>query len=277
MIPTKTGTMTNATWSTAANWGGVSPAANDNLIMVSGTVDVNGENYSATQLDELQVASTFARTIGSAGTPLRLDLDPGILTYYGTGASAFFDGAYGTIEVDTVVLQTNAFVFGTVTASTCTTMIHRRGRLVVAGVATVTTLQAESAQSIAENLVINSGATVTTLKCTGTQGTNSGTATNVDVYQGSVLTQAAGASSTTIHVCAGARYVFNGGTGTTIFVHSGGVLDFSQSSSQRTCTTIWGLGGTIIAREKPNFAAAPTYNPRGANADSAFLSAVTIG
>lgn len=281
-VANKNGTFgTSGVWTAGANWGGTAPAANDNLIVRSTSQDITGGTgvgYNDFALDELIIANDYTGSIGSAGTPLRLDIATAVtgrFVYYGAGPAAYFDGAYDSMQIQTNVMQTNAFVFGTLNASTCTTMAHIRGRLTVGGVGTVTTLGTSRLSFDMVQVVVNSGGTVTTGHLQGGNLANAGTVTTANIFNDGQMTQATGASSTTVNMYGG-RFVFNGGTATTINLF-GGVLDFMQGTTQRTCSTINAWGGAIRAQSSPNFAATPTLNMYGPCAiDAAFLSTISL-
>lgn len=281
-VPNKNGTFgTNGTWTTAANWGGVAPAASDNLIVRSTAQNITGGTgvgYNDFALDELIIANDYTGTIGSAGTPLALDLATAVtgrFVYYGSGASAYFDGAYDSMQIQTTVMQTNAFVFGTLAASTATTMSHVRGRLTIGGTGTVTTLGTSRLGFDMVQIAVSTGGTVTTGHLQGGNLTNAGTVTTANIFGDGQMTQSVGGASTTVNVYGG-RFVFNGGTATTINVF-GGIIDFMQGSTQRIVTTINAWGGAIRAQQSPNFSATPTLNMYGpCQIDAAFLSTVSL-
>ena len=58
-------------WNLAANWSPATiPANTDDVYIVSGSVDITGEDQSTVTLNSLTVGTQYSGTIGSSGTKL---------------------------------------------------------------------------------------------------------------------------------------------------------------------------------------------------------------
>lgn len=279
--PNRYGTFSSdSAWTTAGNWGGTAPQTNDVLVVRANATAIAGSDQSGTVLSEVQFAADFTGTVGSVGTPLVLTITNGTgqLLFYSGGASAYVDGVFDVVDVDTPVVQANALVLGSVGGNTNTVgiLMMRRGRLTIGGDEAITTMAA-AASSVDTSIVsVSTGATIATYSMAGSYTSNAGTVTTL-MQSGGSFKQIEGGTVTTAHV--GGMYAFNGGTTTTLNLWDGGILDLDQSTLVRTCTTINVYGGTVLAKNSPSWATTPTvnlYNP-AAKLTLPFLSSVTLG
>ena len=94
-------------WSDLNNWDeGAVPISGDDVFIVSGSVDIDGGDYSAVTLDRLVVGARYRGTIATTGTKLQINATD--LDYAGNGDMAWFYGTYGTVTVQDTSTNTQA-------------------------------------------------------------------------------------------------------------------------------------------------------------------------
>ena len=145
---------TNSTWSTDSNWqdssGGATtaPADTDDVYITSGSVNIDGMDASATQLNSLTVGSKYTGPIGSSTTVLKIDATT--VNFSGLG-DTYLDGTYTTFTVMDTGSTSTAL---TIKDSTITTLrlLGGSGTVTVSGSTLNTTIEQIGADAVTTSI-----------------------------------------------------------------------------------------------------------------------------
>jgi len=95
------------TWDEADNWDPVGvPVSTDSVYIVSGSVDITGENQADIDLARLVVGAGYSGSIGSTDDVMQINATT--LDFASNGTSAYFEGTYTTVTVLDMTSSTTA-------------------------------------------------------------------------------------------------------------------------------------------------------------------------
>jgi hypothetical protein len=251
-----TGTAADGDWSNNSNWSGSAPANGDDVFVESGSDDIDtGLAQSAVALSSLNIAKDFTGTIGTSSTALAIGSAVVRIGYTKSAASA---SGSGRINLD-LGSATASQVTVLDTASSATDDTNNPVRIIAANASTDIYIRGGKvgiAEEVGETATIGDlsifADSLTPSVRVGHEGANAVTATNVDIYGGSVrmyslattvdvyggTVRTEGSDTiTTLNVWGGT--VVSNATGTITTLNArGGTVDFTQSSEARTVTNL---------------------------------------
>ena len=163
---TWTGATGTSVWGTAGNWSpsGV-PASTDSVYIVSGSVDITGEDQSAVALARLVVGAGYSGNIGTSD--VKMEIDATTLDFASSGTSAYLEGTYTTVTVlDTTSSSTALNLSGDSDTITTLRILGGSGTINVASSCSITTTIEQIGASgivtnIADGTTIGVSATLT--------------------------------------------------------------------------------------------------------------------
>ena len=156
----------SSVWGTAGNWSpsGV-PVASDDVYIVSGSVDITGEDQSAVALGRLVVGAGYSGNIGSSGTKMQIDATS--FDFSSSGTSAYLEGTYTTVTVlDTTSSSTALNLSGSSDTITTLRILGGSGTVTIDSSCNITTTIEQIGASgivtnIADGTTIGGSATLT--------------------------------------------------------------------------------------------------------------------
>jgi hypothetical protein len=260
---------TSSVWSLAANWLETTvPISTDDVYIVSGSVDIIGEDESAVDLNSLTVGTQYSGTIGTSGTKMQINATNFIFS--GTGATNYIEGQFTTVTVQNTSTNTAALnLSGASDTITTLRILGGRGGVNIASSCNlVTTVEQIGAEGVTTNIAtgttigascelrIDSGRmelneaipTITVFGGELEAGLASGTVTALDIYGGRVRwNPTATCVITTLNLYNG---LFDSRdslsptfTVTNTTVHEGGIIDERSGLENATWTSPLNLEG----------------------------------
>ena len=237
---------TNTTYTTASNWvGGVAPVSGDEVLFSQGSGNVDGSDETARLLAGFTVGSGYTGTMGSSGSPLKIDTPTFVFNGQGDHAWISLEDAGGS-TVDCRILGTKS----TALADYPTKGLHINANGAenltpfVVGGGYVEQEASVGAGGIAGVEVSGGTVFLITLAVGGTLAISGGTCssnagtTGALKVSGGTWTQTAG-SITTVEVYSGGTLDWQGaGNITNGTIRGSGVLTFANLEIACTVTTI---------------------------------------
>ena len=239
-------------WGTAGNWTptGV-PGASDTAFIVSGSVDIDGAGGVETGVTRIVVGPQYTGTIGSADDNLEISVSAE-LDYGGRGTTAHLQGTYPTLTVQDTSSGTDALNLYDSDIATLR-IVGGRGTINIDTDCTITSaieqIGADSVTTILANGVTVTGSTLTMDSGSFTMNeampnitifggelelniplADTDTITLLEMYDGQVRFNTAGASTITQLTMYGGRFYSTESTAATFTItscllHEGAVLD----------------------------------------------------
>jgi len=197
---------TDGDWGTTSNWDPAQiPISGDSVFIVSGSVDIDGDDQNAIVLARLVVGTKYSGSIGSSGTKLQISATD--FDYSGRGDTCYIEGDFTTVTVQETSTNANALNLYGEGADNITTLriLGGRGTINVDASQDLTTVECIGADGV--TLVIADGTDLSGASLTMDSGTvevnqafptmtifggecictlDSGTITTFDLYAGRV-------------------------------------------------------------------------------------------
>lgn len=220
------------------------PATDDDVILPPGSGAISsGLDQSAVAIGDFRVLPGYREKIGddSGAEPIYLKIDPDVFSYAGQGSSSYID--VGSANIALLVQQTGRpatigkhalYLLG----SNLTTLTVESGNVGLAARygETSTVVTARLGDSTSASLTIGDGVTITNFDQNGGVGVVRSNVTQIDQFDGVLVTQLA-ATVGTWNLEGGTAVPNSSGTITT-FNLNGGTADFLQSTVARNVTTL---------------------------------------
>lgn len=248
--------LANAAYTNTGNWiGSVAPVANDNVyFQFDATLDMDGSDQSATELDDIYVTRDCT---GDAGTPAAyLQLDQGTankVVYAGTGTWYLDMGTAGSASVRVDATKTPATGKAGLyfkNATNAITLFEVNGGTVRLANANITTLVVRNNA----NVIIDPASTIVTIDCDGGNITDYGAAVTTWNHNSGTGTKY-GADAYAVNLYGGTFY--NDGTGTATAVVYEGLFNSDRDSRSKSVTLTQNGGQVTIG---PNVTLTGTFN-----------------
>lgn len=126
-------------WTNTANWVETTvPISGDDVYIVSGSVDIDGDDQNLVTLDSLTVGQKYTGSIGTSGVKLQISATN--FDYSGQGTGTYIEGTFTTVTVQNTSSDDDALnIYGSSDTITTLRILGGRGGINIDSTCNITT------------------------------------------------------------------------------------------------------------------------------------------